>query len=335
MKYTNENLQYLKLTESLNLASGHAISSPHFAYETFGNLSKEKDNVILVLHGISADTHLCSTDNNPRKGWWEYLVGADKAIDLKTYFVICINYLGGCFGSVGPNSINPSTDQHYNNSFPDFNLYDMAISQKMVLDHLQIKKLAAIIAPSLGGIVAMMLTQIYKDITNKLILISTGIEDNINVKDIQLKILSNNDLLHDSIYEKAFFKLSYQYALLKYTHPDRFNSNISLTHYLNTKSNSFVNKFNPYTYIRFTNAIKQFNLKTLADICNQVLCDKIYIISVKQDLLYPLKSQHQFFNLISKHNYTYHEIIESRYGHDAFLFEKRQFSKIIKGFLNG
>ena len=44
-------------------------------------------------------------------GWWDEFVGPDKIIDTNKYFVVCANYLGGCYGSTGPNSIDKKTGE--------------------------------------------------------------------------------------------------------------------------------------------------------------------------------------------------------------------------------
>lgn len=46
---------------------------------------------------------------NASKGWWEEFIGPGCALDTNRFFVVCANVLGGCYGSSGPSSINPTT----------------------------------------------------------------------------------------------------------------------------------------------------------------------------------------------------------------------------------
>ncbi|CAH7667520.1 Alpha/Beta hydrolase protein [Phakopsora pachyrhizi] len=92
---------------------GQSLSRFNLAYETWGILSSAKDNVILLHIALSASSHAKSHDLNKSFGWWEKFIGhgPNYPIDLNWYFVICTNVLGSCYGSTGPSSINPETNE--------------------------------------------------------------------------------------------------------------------------------------------------------------------------------------------------------------------------------
>ncbi|CAH7688690.1 hypothetical protein PPACK8108_LOCUS23689 [Phakopsora pachyrhizi] len=92
---------------------GQSLSWFDLAYETWGILSSAKDNVILLHIGLSASSRAKSHDLNKSFGWWEKFIGhgPNYPIDLDWYFVICTNILGSCYGSTGPSSINPETNE--------------------------------------------------------------------------------------------------------------------------------------------------------------------------------------------------------------------------------
>ena len=52
---------------------------------------------------------VCVLQTNPSKGWWEEFIGPGRALDTNHYHVVCANMVGGCYGSSGPSSINPTT----------------------------------------------------------------------------------------------------------------------------------------------------------------------------------------------------------------------------------
>ena len=108
------------LNTSLLLESGAKLKNVSIAYETFGELNKDRSNAILICHALTGNSHVCSSDEDSSEGWWEKSVGPNKAIDTNTYFVICSNVLGSCKGSTGPASINPETNEAYGLSFPVF-----------------------------------------------------------------------------------------------------------------------------------------------------------------------------------------------------------------------
>jgi len=94
----------------LVLESGEKLGPITLAYETYGELNKDRTNAILILHALSGDAHVAGYHKGDRKpGWWDNMVGPGKAFDTNKYFVICSNVIGGCKGSTGPSSINPGS----------------------------------------------------------------------------------------------------------------------------------------------------------------------------------------------------------------------------------
>lgn len=127
------------------------------AYETWGTLNPTKSNAILLHTGLSASSHAASTRLNSSPGWWEKFIGPGKALDTNQFFVICANVLGGCYGSTGPSSLNPTagdeegTSRVYGTNFPVLSVWDMVRAQWHLMDHLGIEKLYASIGSSMGG----------------------------------------------------------------------------------------------------------------------------------------------------------------------------------------
>lgn len=141
--------------EGLTLESGHFLGPVRVAYETYGTLSLEKDNAVLILHALSGDAHAAGVDANGRIGWWDAMIGPGKGIDTNKYFVICSNCLGGCKGTTGPPSINPATGKPYGRSFPLITIGDMVNVQALLVEHLGIETLHNVIGGSMGGMQAL------------------------------------------------------------------------------------------------------------------------------------------------------------------------------------
>ena len=123
--------QILKIKEPMTLKSGKTLDNIEIAYETYGKLNENKDNAILVLHALTGSAHAAYTHKDTGKvGWWDDMIGADKAFDTNKYFVISSNVLGGCYGTTGPSSINPETNKPYALDFPVITIEDMVDVQK-------------------------------------------------------------------------------------------------------------------------------------------------------------------------------------------------------------
>ncbi|HEX6508568.1 MAG TPA: homoserine O-acetyltransferase [Chloroflexota bacterium] len=160
---------------ALPLDSGDVLTSVTIAYETYGTLSAERDNVVLICHALSADAHAAGWSEErdapsavdgvgaeergiqPRGGlgWWDPLIGPRKAFDTDRYYVICTNLIGSCRGSTGPASINPATHRPYGTDFPVITVGDMVRAQKAFLDVVGIDRLLTVAGGSLGGMQAL------------------------------------------------------------------------------------------------------------------------------------------------------------------------------------
>jgi homoserine O-acetyltransferase len=167
--------RYLDLPQPVLLDCGRQLHPIRVAYETYGVLSPERDNVILVCHALSGDAHAAgfseaSTDESTRDGfgaderdgtagkglgWWDGMIGPGKAFDTDHFFVVSTNLLGGCRGSTGPSSIDPATGKAYGSDFPVITVADMVRTERAFLDVLGIERLAAVAGGSLGGMQAL------------------------------------------------------------------------------------------------------------------------------------------------------------------------------------
>src|SRR5581483_4972014 len=160
--------------ESLALDSGATLSPVDIAYESYGELNESKSNAILVLHAFSGDAHAAGISAETGKpGWWDNMIGPGKAFDTNRYCVICSNVLGGCRGTTGPSSIRPDTAQPYAMSFPVITIRDMVRLQKMLIDHLGIRRLLAVTGGSMGGMQALEWALSYPEMVASVIPIAT------------------------------------------------------------------------------------------------------------------------------------------------------------------
>ena len=93
----------LKLKEPITLKSGKSLNSIEIAYETYGKLNENKDNAILVLHALTGSAHAaCIHKDTNKVGWWDDMIGENKAFDTNKYFVISSNVLYPSISSIIP-----------------------------------------------------------------------------------------------------------------------------------------------------------------------------------------------------------------------------------------
>jgi homoserine O-acetyltransferase len=167
------------------LRDGATLNHLRIAYETWGNLNAEGSNAILLFHALSGSHHAAGhTPSIPdtgdlwqpelHDGWWEQIIGPGLAIDTNRHFVICPNYLGGCYGSTGPASINPETGKPWGSSFPSVTAADQVEMAASLLDHLGIGKLHAVVGPSVGGLLALTFATRFATRVKHVISIASG-----------------------------------------------------------------------------------------------------------------------------------------------------------------
>jgi homoserine O-acetyltransferase len=139
--------------EPLTLRSGKVLPEYELVVETYGQLNERGNNAILICHALSGDHHAAGyhSETDKKPGWWEECIGPGKPIDTNLFCVVCLNNLGGCAGSTGPRSFNPATGRYYGPDFPIVTVRDWVNSQVRLMDRLGIKKWAAVIGGSLGG----------------------------------------------------------------------------------------------------------------------------------------------------------------------------------------
>jgi len=122
------------------------------AYETWGKLDADRSNAVLILHALTGDSHVVGPagEGHPTPGWWEAVVGPGKAIDTNRYFVVAPNILGGCQGSTGPSSLSPD-GAPWGSRFPQVTTRDQAAAEALLADQLGIARFALVVGASQGG----------------------------------------------------------------------------------------------------------------------------------------------------------------------------------------
>ena len=133
--------------QPLRLAGGAQLSDVTVAYETYGQLNADKDNVVFVCHALTGDAHAAGEP----PGWWSAMIGPGLAIDTEKWFVVCPNLLGGCQGTTGPSSVDPATGKAYGLSFPLLQMRDFVACHRALLSHLGVTHVHTAIGGSLGG----------------------------------------------------------------------------------------------------------------------------------------------------------------------------------------
>ncbi|MEM8902949.1 MAG: homoserine O-acetyltransferase [Actinomycetota bacterium] len=144
----------------LPLDGGGRLPEVKVAYETWGRLDDDGANAVLVCHALTGDSHA-----GGEGGWWSDVVGPGLAIDTDRFHVVCANVLGGCQGTTGPSSYDPTADTGtpYGPDFPAISIRDMVRVQRRLADHLGIDRWAGVVGGSMGGMQVLEWAAMYPE----------------------------------------------------------------------------------------------------------------------------------------------------------------------------
>jgi homoserine O-acetyltransferase/O-succinyltransferase len=331
----------------LALESGQVIADAELAFERIGNL---KGPVLLLCHALTGNQHAYGSQDHP--GWWRGLIGPDGYIDTNMYQVITFNVLGGCSGSTGPSSLNPSTGEPYRNSFPFVTVRDMVRAQRQALDVLGIPRLLAVIGGSLGGMQALEWAVQFPYFLEKVfVLAATPFLSDYGVAFNRLAI---HAIENDPVYKSgvraqgeriAGLEVARMAGLLTYRQPKLFNGRFQrevkgtdpegkplfqVDSYLTYQGEKLTKRFDVDSYLSLLYAMNAFDIGDKLGgskrAASQIQAE-VYCFGYEGDLLYPPEAIEDFVKH-TRYGTFYH--IETDFGHDGFLVEFEKWGPLIK-----
>lgn len=339
---------------------GGVLSEFTLAYESWGELSPAKDNVILLHTGLSASSHAHSQSRNPHPGWYEAFIGPGKALDTDRFHVICTNLLGGCYGSTGPSTDNPETGEPYATEFPIITVKDMVSAQLLLLDYLGIERLFASVGASLGGMQSLMVAALVPERVGRIVSISAAMRSypqSIAMRFVQREaVMADLDWREGKYYGVSFphrgLRVAREIGTITYRSgpewQERFgrerpegvvpslDEDFQVESYLAHQGDKFCLQYDPNSYLYISKAMDLFDLGTPLEKdtpVSRIHCPSL-VIGVQSDVLFPVWQQRELAEWLEKGgcDTTYLEL-DAPYGHDTFLIEEERVGGAIKAHL--
>jgi homoserine O-acetyltransferase len=347
--------------DEITLESGEKLGPITVAYETYGELNNHRSNAILILHALSGDAHAAGFHKGDEKpGWWDDMIGPGRAFDTDKYFIICSNVLGGCKGTTGPSSINPTTGKKYGLDFPVISISDMVNVQKRLIDHLEIDRLLSVAGGSMGGMQALEWLTAHPGRLKSGVVIATAAKH--SPQQIAFHEVGRQAIMADPHWKDGRYygglppakglsvarmigHITYMSEIsmaekfgrrLGDEKPHKFSAGSEVEDYLYNRGNHFVKRFDANSYLYITRAIDSFDAskgKNLYEAFKETMA-KVLVLAFKSDWLYPASQSKEIVKACkwAGVDTTYCEI-DSTYGHDAFLLEVNEETHLIKHFL--
>jgi homoserine O-acetyltransferase len=117
-----------------------------------------------------------------------------------------------------------------------------------------------------------------------------------------------------------------------------FDIEFQVESYLNYQGLAFTKRFDANSYLYITKALDYFDLgkgRKSVDEAFEKTTAKCLVISLSSDWLYTPEDNLKIVSALRANNIdTSYIMIETKYGHDAFLIKNRRITNVIKSFIN-
>jgi homoserine O-acetyltransferase len=354
--------------DELVLRSGVKLGPIDVAYETYGRLAPERDNVVLICHALSGDAHVAGrhSPTDPKPGWWDVMVGPGKGIDTDKYFVVCPNCIGGCKGSTGPSSVNPKTGKSYGLDFPMVTVQDMVkVQHALLTEHLGIERLLSVTGGSMGGMQALQWTITYPEMVESAMPIATT--SRLNAQGIAFDEVGRQAIYSDPDWRRGEYygrtapnrglavarMVGHITYLSEHSMREKFGRGLQdrdevgydfgppdfqVESYLQYKGRTFVERFDANSYLYITKAMDYFDLEADHGCLVQAFKGvkaRFLVVSFSGDWLFPTYQSKEIVRALQANGiHTTFCELQSEYGHDAFLLEDEELAETVRNFLH-
>lgn len=362
--------QFFEHKAPLELANGGKLEGYRLAVQTYGELNPSASNAILICHALTGNQHVTgkySTDDS-KSGWWSDYVGPGRAIDTDHFFVVGVNNIGGCSGSTGPESIDPTTGEPWAEQFPSLRVRDWVKCQHWLMGQLGISQWAAVVGGSLGGMQAMRWCVDYPEALRHCIVIASA--SHLTAQNIAFNELARQAIKADPAFHQGQFKangttpetgvaLARMIGHVTYLSGDGMNERFGrelrkgsfalgqgddiqfqVESYLQYQGNGFANRFDANSYVLLTRVLDIFDLAR--DFNNQLeqafaaTSAKFLVLSFSTDWRFsPKRSEEIVDALIKAGKDVSYAKIQSDKGHDAFLIPNSRYEAILSAYMEG
>jgi homoserine O-acetyltransferase len=342
---------------SLTLENGAVLDDVSIAVQRWGELSPNRDNVVMVLHALTGDSHITGPagPDHPTPGWWDGVAGPGAPIDTEHWCAIATNVLGGCRGSTGPSSLAPD-GKPWGSRFPVITVRDQVTADLAALKELGITQVAAVVGGSMGGARALEWIVGHPDTVRAALILAVGARataDQIGTQSAQVSAIKadpnwqGGDYYESGRTPHVGMELARRFAHLTYRGEveldDRFGNDAqgdeqpatggryAVQSYLEHQGDKLAGRFDAGTYVALTDALSSHDVGRGRGGVPAALsgCTVPVIVGgITSDRLYPLRLQEELAALLP----TCPElnVVESQYGHDGFLVETEAVGKLIR-----
>ncbi len=359
--------QRARFSAPLPLSCGRSLADYELAYETYGTLNDARSNAVLVCHALNASHHVAGVyaDDPANVGWWDNMIGPGKPLDTGRFFVVGVNNLGGCHGSTGPLSVNPTTGRPWGADFPLVTVDDWVNAQARLADHLGIRQFAAVMGGSLGAMQCLQWSIAYPERLRHAVVIACA--PNLSAQNIAFNEVARQAILTDpdfyggdyyahAVQPRRGLRVARMVGHITYLSDDEmaskfgrtlkhgklnysFDTEFEIESYLRYQADKFSGYFDANTYLRITKALDYFDpAHAHGDDLARALAPAragFLVVSFTTDWRFsPERSREIVHALLkNKRDVAYAEI-DAPHGHDAFLLDDVRYHRLVAAYFD-
>jgi homoserine O-acetyltransferase len=358
--------QKAQFNEPLHLRGGAELPAFEIAYETYGRLNEARSNAVLVCHALNASHHVAGfyQEDKSNIGWWDNLVGPGKPLDTNRFFVVGSNYIGSCFGSTGPASLNPATGKPWGADFPVVTVEDWVEAQARLADRLGIERFAAVIGGSLGAMQALQWALSYPERVRHSIVIAAAAKltpQNIAFNEVARQaIMTDPDFHGGHYYEKGVvprrgLRIARMIGHITYLSDDAmmekfgrvlrgkrtpgfgFDVDFEIESYLRYQGDKFATYFDANTYLRITKALDYYDPAAefggdLSAAFARASADFLVVSFTSDWRFASARSREIVRALLDNRRVVSYLEIDAPQGHDAFLLDDPRYHGALRAY---
>ncbi|OBI09315.1 homoserine O-acetyltransferase [Mycolicibacter nonchromogenicus] len=342
---------------SLTLQSGAVLDDVHIAVQRWGELSPQRDNVVMVLHALTGDSHVTGPagPGHPTPGWWDGVIGPGAPIDTDRWCAVATNVLGGCRGSTGPGSL-ARDGKPWGSRFPAITIRDQVQADIAALAALGITEVAAVLGGSMGGARALEWMVGHPDRVRAGLLLAVGARataDQIGTQSTQIAAIKADPNWQGGDYHgtgrspDAGLAIARRIAHLTYRGEAeldlRFGNaaqegedpaaggRYAVESYLEHQGDKLVSRFDAGSYVILSDSLSSHDVGAGRGGVAAALrsCPTPAVVAgITSDRLYPLRLQAELAELLPGCDGL--QVLDSDCGHDGFLLDTARVGELIR-----
>ena len=341
----------------LRLENGAVIDDVSIAVQRWGELSPSRDNVVVVLHALTGDSHITGPagPGHPTPGWWDGIAGPGAPIDTDRWCAVATNVLGGCRGSTGPSSL-ARDGRPWGSRFPMITVRDQVNADVAALEALGISEVAAVMGGSMGGARALEWMVGYPERVRAALVLAVGARataDQIGTQSSQIAaIKSDPDWQGGDYYgtgrsPDTGLQLARRFAHLTYRGESELDTRFgnagqgdedpiaggryAVQSYLEHQGAKLIRRFDAGSYVALTETLSNHDVgRGRGGVATALKSCPVPVVvgGITSDRLYPLRLQQELADLLP--GCAGLNVVESIYGHDGFLIETEAVGQLVR-----